>query len=237
MEAVMSEVALVTGAGRGIGLEACRQLADRGYRVLATTRVAASAELEGLVQASSGRIRHTTMDVSDDASVAAAAREFGGDDEHLDLLLNNAGIYPEDGGGLERLDLDKLKQAFDVNALGALRVTRAFLPFLRRGAGKRVVQITSLMGSMADNTSGGSYAYRVSKSALNMVTRNLGHELGREGFVCLSVHPGWVQTRMGGGAAPLELSAAVEQVLENALSDDRTDNGGFKGPGRADLPW
>jgi NAD(P)-dependent dehydrogenase (short-subunit alcohol dehydrogenase family) len=233
----MSEVALVTGAGRGIGLEACRQLAERGQQVLATTRVAVSAELEQLVHASSGRIRHVTMDVSDDDSVAAAAHELGGIVEHLDLLLNNAGVYPEDGGGLERLDLDELKRAFDVNALGALRVTRAFLPLLRRGTGKRVVQVTSLMGSMADNTSGGSYAYRVSKSALNMVTRNLAHELGREGFVCLSVHPGWVQSRMGGAAAPLELSTAVEQVLENALSGDRADNGAFKGPGRADLPW
>ena len=233
----MAEVALVTGAGRGIGLEACRQLAERGYQVLATTRVAASAELEQLVGAGSGRVRQVTMDVSDDDSVAAAARKLGGVVEHIDLLLNNAGVYPEDGGGVERLDLDKLRQAFDVNALGALRVTRAFLPLLRRGAGKRVVQITSLMGSMADNTSGGSYAYRVSKSALNMITCNLAHELGREGFLCLSVHPGWVQTRMGGAAAPLELSAAVEQVLENALSDDRSGSGGFKGPGRADLPW
>jgi len=111
------------------------------------------------------------------------------------------------------------------------------LPLLRKGSGKRVIQMTSLMGSMGDNTSGGSYAYRMSKAALNMANRNLAHELGREGFLCLAVHPGWVQTRMGGSAAPLGLVPAVEQILENALESGPDDNGGFKGPGRADLPF
>ena len=165
------------------------------------------------------------------------ATEVGRVVDHLDLLVNNAGIYPKDDGGVERLELRKLVEAFDVNALGALRVTRALLPLLRKGSGKRVVQMTSLMGSMGDNTSGGSYAYRMSKAALNMANRNLAHELGREGFLCLAVHPGWVQTRMGGSGAPLGLVTAVEQILENALETGSEDNGGFKGPGGTDLPF
>ncbi len=233
----MTQVAVVTGAGRGIGLEACRQLGGRGFTVVGATRLAASPELERLVREGDGKIHHVVMDVADDRSVAAGARHVAEVVDHVDLLINNAGIYPKDDGGLERLDLQKILDAFDVNALGALRATRALLPLLRKGSGKRIVQITSLMGSIGDNTSGGSYAYRVSKTAMNMITRNLAHELGPEGFVSLAVHPGWVRTRMGGATAPLELGRATEQVLENALATGREDNGGFKGPGRADLPY
>ena len=233
----MANVALVSGAGRGIGLESCRQLLERGFTVVACPRLEASDELDRLVRQHPNRAFRVSMDVGDDASVASAASEVGRVVDHLDLLINNAGIYPKDDGGVERLELQKLIDAFDVNALGALRVTRAMLPLLRKGSGKRVVQMTSLMGSMADNSSGGSYAYRMSKAAMNMANRNLAHELGREGFVCLAVHPGWVQTRMGGGGAPLGLESAVEQILENALETGAEDNGGFKGPGRANLPF
>jgi len=233
----MANVALVSGAARGIGLESCRQLLDRGFTVVGCPRLEASDELDRLVRQHPERLFRIAMDVGDDASVAKAAMEVGRVVDHLDLLINNAGIYPKDDGRVEQLELQKLIDAFDVNALGALRVTRAMLPLLRKGSGKRVIQMTSLMGSMGDNSSGGSYAYRMSKAAMNMANRNLAHELGREGFVCLAVHPGWVQTRMGGGGAPLELGSAVEQILENALETGPDDNGGFKGPGRVDLPF
>jgi NAD(P)-dependent dehydrogenase (short-subunit alcohol dehydrogenase family) len=233
----MTDVALVTGAARGIGLEACRQLLARGFTVVGCPRIEGSDELGQLVKNHSGRMLEIPMDVRDDASVAAAAAEVGRVVDHLDLLVNNAGIYPKDDGGLERLELRRLVDAFDVNALGALRVTRAMLPLLRKGSGKRVIHMTSLMGSIGDNTSGGSYAYRMSKAAMNMASRNLAHELGPEGFLCLAVHPGWVQTRMGGDGAPLGLGPAVEQILENVLDSGPEDNGGFKGPGRADLPF
>ncbi len=233
----MTTVAVVTGAARGIGLECCRQLLARGFTVVGCPRVEGSEALAQLVQEHPGRMFEISMDVGDDARVSRAAAQIEQVVDHLDLLINNAGIYPKDDGGLERLELQKLVDAFDVNALGPLRVTRAMLPLLRKGSGKRVIQMTSLMGSMADNTSGGSYAYRMSKAALNMANRNLAHELGREGFLCLAVHPGWVRTRMGGDAAPLGLGPAVEQILENALESGMQDNGGFKGPGRADLPF
>jgi NAD(P)-dependent dehydrogenase (short-subunit alcohol dehydrogenase family) len=233
----MSDVAVVTGAARGIGLESCRQLLARGFTVVACPRTSGADELDNLMNQDIGPLFVIPMDVGDDATVAAAVTEIGRVVDHVDLLINNAGTYPKDDGGVERLDLAKLHEAFNVNAVGALRVTRAMLPLLRKGSGRRVIQMTSLMGSMGDNTSGGSYAYRMSKAAMNMANRNLAHELDGEGFICLAVHPGWVRTRMGGAAAPLELGPAVEQILENALDSGRDDSGGFKGPGRVDLPF
>jgi len=233
----MANIANVTGAGRGIGLELCRQLLERGYTVVACTRSPGSEELDELKRRNEGRIHEVSMDVADDASVAAATERITARVDHIDVLINNAGVYPKDENGLEGLDLRSLGVAFEVNAVGALRVTRALLPLLRKGDGKRVIQITSLMGSIGDNTSGGSYAYRLSKAAMNMANRNLAHELGSEGFLCLAVHPGWVRTRMGGAGAPLDLAPAVEQVLQNALSSGRRETGGFKGPGGATLPF
>lgn len=232
----MNKIAAVTGAAGGIGLELCRQLLEDDYVVVAAPRVVGSDELATLGRAHEGRLHEIAMDIGNAAAVDEAARQIAERVEHIDVLFNNAGIYPHDGG-LEQIDEAQLVRAFDINAVGPLRVTRALLPLLRRGAGKRVIQVTSLMGSVGDNGSGGSYAYRMSKAALNMANRNLAHELGGEGFFCLAVHPGWVKTPMGGGGAPLEPRAAVEQLLANALSSGREDNGGFKGPGGKSLPW
>jgi NAD(P)-dependent dehydrogenase (short-subunit alcohol dehydrogenase family) len=233
----MSEqVAVVTGAARGIGLELCRLLAERGYTVIAASRRAARGPLSALAAEHPGRLHEVVLDVGSDAAVAAGARAIAERVDHVDLLINNAGIYPEEDG-LERLDTQALVDAYQVNAVGPLRVIRALLPLLRRGRGRRTVQITSLMGSIEDNGSGGSYAYRMSKAALNMATRNLAHELGPEGFVTLAVHPGWVATEMGGPAAPLAVRPAAEEVLRVALEAKAGDNGGFLGPGSEPLPW
>src|SRR5690606_31792174 len=110
-----------------------------------------------------------------------------------DLLINTAGVGGR-GPGLAEIEVDRLRPFFEINTLGPLRVTQAALPALRAGQSKQVVHISSRMGSIADNTSGGSYGYRASKAALNMLNRSLAHELGGEGFVCVVVHPGWVQT-------------------------------------------
>jgi NAD(P)-dependent dehydrogenase (short-subunit alcohol dehydrogenase family) len=233
----VSKVALFTGAGRGIGLELCRALLHDGYRVLACPRRPGSAELAGLVSQSSGQASEIALDVSDDTSIASAVRTVEQEVEHIDLLFNNGGVYPKDRGGIETIELSDLSLAFDVNAIGPLRVVRAFLPLLRKGSGKRLIQLTSLMGSVGDNTSGGSYAYRMSKIALNMAVRNLAHELGREGFIALAIHPGWVKTRMGGQVAPLELEPAVRDILRTSLETTMADNGSFRGPGGRVEPY
>lgn len=229
-------IALVTGAGGGIGAELCRQLLETGNTVVACPRRSGSETLTMLAGAAGGRLLEVTMDVADADSVAEAARRVERHVDRIDLLVNNAGVYPRDTG-LAGLQPEELIDGFKVNAVGPLLVARALLPLLRRGKGKRLVQLTSRMGSIEDNTSGGSYAYRMSKAALNMAVRNLAHELGPEGFVVLAVHPGWVQTRMGGAGAPLALEAASAEVLRIALESGQEANGGFIGPGGERLPF
>jgi NAD(P)-dependent dehydrogenase (short-subunit alcohol dehydrogenase family) len=233
----MSRIALVTGAARGLGLELCRQLLARDDTVVACPRSRDGDELQKLQAEYGDRCLIEAMDVGNESSVTRAARAVGERVDRIDVLFNNAGVYPKDEGGLEQIDVQDLVRAFDVNTAGPLRVTRALLPLLRRGRDKRLVQITSLMGSIADNTSGGAYGYRLSKAALNMLVKNMAHELGREGFIALAVHPGWVQTRMGGSAAPMAQEEAVEQILRNTFEAGPEDNGAFYGPGRQQLPF
>ena len=152
---------LITGANRGIGLELARQMSMRGDRVIATTRNPDAADkLRDL----DVRVEGLDVTSADQTAGLVAALEHTA----LDVLINNAGIGVR-GGQLGTLDYDRLMDFFDTNALGALRLTEALLPHLRRGQTRKVMQITSLMGSVTDNTSGGSYGYRASKAALNML--------------------------------------------------------------------
>ena len=118
-----------------------------------------------------------------------------------------------------------------------MHVITALLPLLRNGRQKILAQITSKMGSIDDNSSGGSYAYRVSKAALNMVGKNLAHEFGSERFTALIIHPGWVRTRMGTAAAPLDLEAGAADILKTILTTTAEENGAFIGPGQERVPW
>jgi NAD(P)-dependent dehydrogenase (short-subunit alcohol dehydrogenase family) len=203
----------------------------------ACPRRSGSAALADLAAAHGERFHEIPLDVADPLSLADSAGEVGRRTDRIDLLFNNAGIYPKDNGGIEALDAEQLLEAFRVNVVGSLMVVRALLPLLRRGSAKRLIQITSLMGSITDNTTGGSYAYRLSKTALNMATRNLAHDLAGEGFVALAIHPGWVRTDMGGRAAPLEIAEAAREVLRLARETPPEHNGSFVGPGGTILPY
>jgi len=175
---------LITGANRGIGYEYCRQLKERGDTVIAVCR-SASEELKQLgVRVEEG------IDITCDASVADLCDRLG--DTAIDGLINNAGIVKR--VTLEDLDFDSIREQFEVNALGALRVTHALLPNLK--AGSKIVLMTSRMGSIADNTSGSSYGYRMSKVALSMAGKSLAHDLKPRGIAVAILHPGLVQTRM-----------------------------------------
>ena len=186
---------VVTGANRGLGLEFCRQLRELGAEVIATARRPQAAfDLRTL------EVRIETLDVTSAESVEAFATSLG--DIEIDLLINNAGSGGA-GNGIGTLDFDELARFFAVNSLGALRVTKALLPNLRRGRGRRLVHVTSRMGSLTENTEGGYYGYRASKAALNMIHRCLAAELAGQGFVSVVVHPGWVRTAMGGNHAPV----------------------------------
>jgi len=227
----------VTGAGQGIGLELCRLLLDAGDTVVACPRALGSSGLAALAASYPARLHQVAMDVSDDASIERAAREVGNCVSRLDLLFNNAGALHRGEGSVGKLETDQLLHAYRVNTVGCLRVTAAFLPLLRKGTGRRLVQITSLMGSIEDDRRGGAYGYRMSKAALNMAVRNLAIELGPEGFVVLAIHPGWVKTRLGGDHAPLALGPATAEVLRVVLAAGPEDNGAFLGPGGKRLPY
>lgn len=180
---------LVTGANRGIGLEAARQFSQGRWNVIGTaTRLDAAHELRQFAA------EIVQLDVTDQSSVDKLARTI--EKQPVDLLVNSAGIQ-QLMWTLDQIDFDAVNRLLAVNAVGPMRVTRAILPNLRSGRLKTIVNITSNLASISGNTEGGFYGYRESKAALNMFTRSLAAKLGRDGFTCVAMHPGWVQTDMG----------------------------------------
>jgi len=223
---------VVTGANRGIGLEFVRQLTARGEEVDAGVRAPEDAhELRALVQPGT-RLRIHGLDVAEDASVAQFAEQLP--PGAVDVLINNAGVSGVKGG--EPIDPADILRVFDVNAVGTLRVVRAVLSRLREGKTRKIVNLTSQLGSIAD-ASGGRYAYRLSKAALNMATRLLAEDLRGEGFRTVALHPGWVQTRMGGAAAPVPPEQSIRGMLRivDALTLEQSGRV-FDYQGRP-IPW
>ncbi len=224
---------VVTGANRGIGLEFVKQLAARGDAVVATARNPEAADaLNALAASSDGEVTVTQLDVTDADSLAA----FVGGLDAVDLLINNAGIYPR-SGGIGELDFDAVVRGFEVNAIAPLRLVNAMLGALRKGSGAKIVNVSSQMGSITDNSSGGAYAYRGSKAALNMLTRSLAHDLRPEGISAAVIHPGWVQTDMGGPNAKITTEQSVSGMLEQIDALDTQRSGDFLNWNGNDLPW
>ncbi|MGB5510687.1 MAG: SDR family oxidoreductase [Woeseiaceae bacterium] len=220
---------LITGANRGIGLELARQYKEAGWRVIGTARKPEQAEELRALDA-----RVLQLDVTDQQSIDRMAEELG--EQSLDLLINNAGIFPR-VRTIADVNFDDVTRTFAVNTVGPMRVSRALLSNLRSGELKKVVNITSRLGSITDNSGGGYYGYRESKAALNMFTRSLANELSADGFICVVVHPGWVQTDMGGASATLtveESAQGIRKVIANLSPDD---NGTFWNFDGAPLPW
>ncbi|MTJ55837.1 SDR family oxidoreductase [Anabaena sp. UHCC 0253] len=217
---------LVTGANRGIGLEYCRQLKERGERVIAVCR-SASDELNNL-----GISVATDIDITSDESVADLVTRL--DDQPIDVLINNAGIVER--VSLERLDMNSIRRQFEVNALGPLRLTQALLTNLKQGS--KVIMMTSRMGSIEDNTSGGSYGYRMSKVALSMAGKSLSVDLKSQGIAVGILHPGLVKTRMTGftdsGITPEQ---AVKGLLARIDELNLENTGTFWHSNGEILPW
>ena len=221
----MSQTALVTGANRGIGLEICRLLSARGDRVIAACRQV-SNELQGLgVQVEEG------VDVTSGDSVSHLVRRLEG--QTIDLVINNAGILTRES--LDQMDLEAVRWQFEVNAMGPLRVSHALLP--QMGPGSKIGIITSRMGSLADNTSGSRYGYRMSKAAVNMAGVSLAHDLRERGIAVALLHPGYVRTGMTGGNGNLEASEAAEGLLARMDELDLSNSGTFWHSNGETLPW
>jgi len=229
---------LITGGKRGLGLEFTRQWLARGDEVVVLARrPESSRDLADLARLHPGTLTTVDCNVSSDASVESARRHVERSWDRLDLLVNNAGIYGKEGGSFDGIDIEEVRDLLEVNALGPLRVCRAFVPLLRNGASPKIVHITSLMGSIDDNRSGGYWGYRMSKAALNMASRNLAHALKKDGILSVVMHPGWVRTVMGGPQAPLSPEEAVASMVRTI--DDLTlrQSGGFFDRAGKPCPW
>lgn len=229
---------IITGANRGLGLEFTRQFLAAGDRVFALARrPQASADLEALAIAHPESLATARVDVTDDALIAAAREAMPPGWGGVDVLINNAGTYGSKDPTIETLEIDELQHLIDVNTAGAIRMARRFLPDLNRGTSPRVVNITSLMGSLKDNSSGRAWSYRISKAALNMATRNMAHELASRGITAVAMHPGWVKTDMGGPNAPLSIPDAVTSMVATIRGLGEDDGGRFIDREGHDLPW
>ena len=220
-------VAVVTGANRGLGFEMVRQLLQRPFTVHATYRVN-----QGLLSAHE-RLHLHRLDVRDGAAIAEMMEAIGGP---VDLLINNAGIADGRWSSVEAIDFDTAAEVMDVNALAPIRVTQAALPRLEEKGGT-VVMITSLMGSIADCMSGKSYAYRASKTALNMLTTAMKNELRDRGISVMLVHPGWVETDMGGPNAPIQAEESVAGIMARIEEQSMGMTGRFVDYTGQVLPW
>jgi NAD(P)-dependent dehydrogenase (short-subunit alcohol dehydrogenase family) len=218
-------LAIVTGANRGIGLELCRNLAARGETVLAACR-SSSRELDALgVEVLSG------VEVSEDAGVQKLAQAVA--QRSVKLLINNAGILTREQLGA--LDVAAIRKQFEVNALAPLRITESLAP--RLGQGAKVALITSRMGSIADNGSGGYYGYRMSKAALNMAGASLAHDLKPRGVAVAILHPGMVRTEMIGNSGGIEPAEAAKGLIERIDALTLETSGGFWHAKGERLPW
>ncbi|QDZ38553.1 SDR family oxidoreductase [Euhalothece natronophila Z-M001] len=216
---------LITGTNRGIGLEYCKQLQAKGETVIAVCREP-SEELKALgVPVESG------IDVTSDDSVAELVKRLQG--TTIDVLINNAGII--EANSLENLDFESLERQFRVNAVAPLRVTKALLPLIPKGG--KIVLMTSRMGSIEDNTSGGYYGYRMSKTALSMAGKSLAEDLKPRGIAVGILHPGMVQTRMtdfSGITTQESVQGLIQRIEELNLDNSGTFWHGVKGEV---LPW
>jgi NAD(P)-dependent dehydrogenase (short-subunit alcohol dehydrogenase family) len=224
---------LITGANRGLGLEFSRQYAAAGWSVFATCRhPEAASALEDLRTV--GDIRAIGLDVTDEASIRRAAKQI---ERPIDLLVNSAGIGGPPDQRTGKVDYKAWHTVFDVNTMGPLRVTEAFIPHLERSERKLVVTITSGMGSIGDNSSGGSIAYRSSKAAVNMVMRSAAIDLKPRGIIAVVINPGWVKTDMGGADAPLTAAQSVGAMKHLIGSLGPAQSGKFFNYDGREYPW
>lgn len=237
MNAAPSGRALVTGAGRGLGLEFVRQLLGRGHRVVATVRrPERAADLKALAAAHPDRLWLLPLDVTDSVSVAALPAAISAHLPALDLLINNAGILVS-GERFGKLSADDLQTAFGTNAVAPMLLTQALAPLLQRGNNALVLNISSILGSIEKTEGFYTPSYAVSKAALNMVGKLLSHALAGSGVRVVNLHPGWVRTSMGGAGATLDMDEAVQSILDTVQKLPANATGVYLDRHGKSLPW
>jgi NAD(P)-dependent dehydrogenase (short-subunit alcohol dehydrogenase family) len=229
------KTALVTGANRGIGQEVARRLAIRAFHVFVGARNAGAgrAAVEAIAK-SGGKATFLQIDVADNASVTAAAREFSKIADHVDILVNNAGFIEDGDTAILEISDELLRKTFETNTLGALRVTRAFAPLLAKSKAPRVINISSGGGQLTGGADGWAPAYCISKTALNGVTSQLAVALPKAAVN--SVCPGWVRTALGGRNATRSVEEGADTIVWLATDAPQNLTGKFLRD-RKEIPW
>ena len=222
---------LITGAARGLGLDFTTRYAAKGWKVLACARKPDA--LKGI----KGDIHHHALEVTDYKDVKALAKKLSG--EAIDVLICNAGVGGSRGEStqsLGSLDPEVWREVFEVNTLAPLMMAEAFADHVARSEQRKLIAITSVLGSIANNN-GGRYFYRASKTALNMEWNCLSKDLADKRVICVALHPGWVQTDMGGSGAPLTIEQSVPGMIKVIEGLKPSDNGRYLQYDGAELPW
>jgi len=238
-----SRVAFVTGANKGIGFELVRQLVEKysyGVVFAACRNPDQASYLQTLSKKYAG-VKIVQLDVSDEKSIKTAASSVFNSTKKIDLLINNAAIL-DPIKRIEEVTAESLIKSFTTNTVGPIITTQALLPLLRAGEGKIIANITSRVGSIADNGSGGAWPYRISKTALNMANKNESLQLGPEGFTCVALHPGMIATDMvkqlhgtpQNHRTPEDGAAKLLDIIANLKKED---NGKFISWDKSEIPW
>jgi len=226
---------LVTGANRGIGLEFVKHYLDRGDRIIGTYRdIKSSGELIQMSEDHSTLEAHT-LDVSSDKSLEDFPNQLG--DTPIDIFINNAGVYGPRDSTFNNVDEKNWIPVLRINAIAPLILTQLIINNLRKSSVKKLIYITSKMGSIDDNKGGGSYVYRSSKTALNAVVKSISVDLADEGMRVALLHPGWVRTDMGGPNGLIDTKTSVSGMIQVIDGLEQLSSGGFYNYDGVEIPW
>lgn len=227
---------LITGANRGLGLEFTKQASAMGWRVFACCRnPGEAADLQAVAAGSQGKVSLHRVDVKDFQQIDALAKELR--DQPIDILLNNAGVYGPKSMRPGKMDYPAWEEVLKVNTLAPYKMAESFLGNVARSQKKVIVSITSELGSITRNEVGSHVIYRSSKAGLNMAMKCLALEVKKEGIAVVVLHPGWVQTDMGGPQAPLKPVDSIRSMLKVIEGLSLRDTGRFFNYDGAEIPW
>ncbi|MDG1292921.1 MAG: SDR family oxidoreductase [Pseudomonadales bacterium] len=226
---------LITGTNRGIGLEFTKQFLARGDSVIATCREPAAATELQTLNNKHNALSVLTLDVASPASMQAFVKQLEG--VALDVFINNAGVYGPSSVRFGEVDADIWASVLNVNAIAPIMLSQMIMPNLRAGKDKKMLYLSSKMGSIDDNGSGAAYIYRSSKTALNCVVKSLSIDLAAEGFKAAVLHPGWVLTQMGGANALIDTQTSVLGMMEVIDGLSAEQSGGFYSYNGSSIPW
>ena len=224
---------LITGANRGLGLEFVRQYSQLGFSVLACSRDPSSANELKVLQKNNSSIEILQLDVANLNEIVSLSNILKG--RSIDILINNAGIYRS--GSLRNVDTNEWIESFKINTIAPYVVIESFLDHVMKSDFKKIISITSKMGSIDDNTSGGSYIYRTSKTALNSMMRSLTHDLKSKGISTLTLHPGWVKTDMGGSNAWISSADSVTGMIKQIEKLSQKNSGQYIDYAGENIKW